>query len=82
VRVGAKVTVDVIGWTRFDAVALVDGVRCRIRQNTTETRWLCDAHPEQWCDHLEALNAAQPFDPQRQNHSNKSARRQARQEVR
>ena len=71
-------TVDLIGWTDWDAVAMVDGVRCRIRKNTTQTRWLCDTHPEQWCNHLDALNAAQPFDPALHNHASRAARRQAR----
>ena len=72
-------TVNIIGWTDHDAVALVDGIRCRIRRNTTATRWLCDAHPDEFCAHLEALNAAQPFPADKRNNHNRKALRCARQ---
>lgn len=61
--------VRVVGWSAIDAVALVDGIRCRIRRNTTTVRWLCDEHGEgqrPHCPHLQAFASA-PADPKKEN---------------
>lgn len=65
--------VVVLGWagqTRHDVLALVDGVRVRIRPRGRHLPplWLCDAHPGDGrtaCEHVAALAdtpAARPGD--------------------
>ncbi len=53
-------TVVVIGWNFESAVALVDGVRVRVRHRPSRFIWICDQHgrggPGQ-CAHTEALAA-------------------------
>lgn len=56
---GETLPVEVIGWSRHDAVALVDGVIVRIRRNRSTVRWICVQHGERTtptlCRHTEAL---------------------------
>lgn len=51
-------TVQVLGWSHQSAVALVGGVRVRVRRRPHSVRWICDAHgrggPGQ-CQHTQAL---------------------------
>jgi hypothetical protein len=50
-------TVTVLGWNNESAVALVDGVRVRVRRRRSVV-WICDVHgrggPGQ-CRHTQAL---------------------------
>lgn len=53
--------VRVIAWDWKSAVAVIDGVRCRIRRSRQGTsRWICDTHgtsPAPHCTHLQAFAA-------------------------
>lgn len=56
--------VRVIGWDTRSAVALVDGVRCRVRRSASgRIRWVCDEHGTEatpHCHHLAAMAATSP----------------------
>lgn len=55
--------VRVIAWDQTTAVAVVDGIRCRVRRTGHRVRWICDRHgtgPEPHCLHLEAFAATPP----------------------
>lgn len=56
--------VIVVGCTRDELLAFVDGVRVRIRARRNPPRWLCDAHRDQSgrvsCEHIEALADTHP----------------------
>ena len=55
-------TVDVRAWDYSEVLAVVDGVRVRVRRSYRSTRWLCQAcgtQPKPRCPHTRAL-AAEP----------------------
>lgn len=57
--------IRVIAWDLKGAVAVVDGVRCRVRRSRNGVRWICATHgtstvPD--CPHLKAF-AAHPAEP-------------------
>jgi hypothetical protein len=62
--------VDVIAWDRQSAVAVVDGIRVRIRRSQQGARWICDLHGTDeapHCPHLQAL-ADTPPPPEKELH--------------
>lgn len=58
-------TVNVLGWSHASAVALVDGVRVRVRRKRDAVWWMCDdcgRARAPHCPHTDAL-AVTPADP-------------------
>lgn len=64
--------VRLIAWDTDGAVAVVEGIRCRIRRDSKgHVRWICathGTHTAPHCHHLEQL-AAHPAEPDRRRHA-------------
>ena len=64
-------TVTLKGWNDRSAVALVDGVRVRVRRTRGECWWTCDLHgvdTRPHCAHLDALAATPALPEKRSRH--------------
>lgn len=73
---GRGAQLRVIGWDSTNALAVVDGVRVRIRRSRRAVRWMCDEHgtaPAPHCPHTTIL-ADSPAPPEKRSKAQRRTR--------